>query len=102
MLAPVSTPRRAAASPNSVISRFMPIIRTFIPFVAGIGAMDHLRFQLFNVTGAALWVVLLIAAGHFFGNMPLVRYNLTLVILLIVVISLLPAIIGYWRQCKST
>jgi membrane-associated protein len=81
-----------------VISRFMPIIRTFIPFVAGIGAMDHLRFQMFNVSGAILWVGSLIAAGHFFGNIPAVRNNLTPVILAIVVISLLPAVIAYWRQ----
>jgi membrane-associated protein len=84
-----------------VISRFMPIIRTFAPFVAGIGAMPHLRFQAFNVTGAVLWVVSLVAAGEFFGNLPLVRDHLTVVILLIVVVSSLPAMVGYWQQRKA-
>jgi membrane-associated protein len=84
-----------------VISRFLPIIRTFAPFVAGIGSMPHGRFQLFNVFGAALWVISLVLAGHFFGNLPWVRDNLTLVILLIVGVSVLPAVIGYWQHRAS-
>jgi membrane-associated protein len=80
-----------------VLSRFMPIIRAFTPFVAGVGTMDHTRFQLFNVAGGVLWVVAMIAAGYFFGNIPLVKNNLTLAVLLIAGVSLLPAIIGYWK-----
>jgi membrane-associated protein len=84
-----------------VITRFLPIIRTFAPFVAGIGSMDHARFQLFNVGGGVLWVVSMIGAGELFGNLPLVRDNLTLVILLIAGVSLLPAMIGYWQQRRA-
>ena len=80
-----------------IIARFVPIIRTYAPFVAGIGAMDYRRFFIFNVTGAVLWVVLLTYAGFFFGNLPLVRNNLTAVILGIIVLSVMPAIIEFWR-----
>ena len=80
-----------------IIARFVPIIRTYAPFVAGIGAMDYRRFLIFNVTGAVLWVVLLTYAGFFFGNLPLVRNNLTAVILGIIVLSVMPAIIEFWR-----
>ena len=69
-----------------IIARFVPIIRTYAPFVAGIGAMSYRRFLVFNVTGAILWVVLLTYAGYFFGNLPLVKNNLTLVILGIIVL----------------
>jgi membrane-associated protein len=81
-----------------VISRFLPIIRTFAPFVAGIGAMDHLRFQLYNACGGILWVGALLTAGYFFGNLAVVRNNLGVAIVAIVAVSLLPALIGYWRQ----
>lgn len=84
-----------------VISRFLPIIRTFAPFVAGIGAMSHARFQVFNLSGAFLWVATLVAAGHYFGNFPVVRDNLTLVILLIVAVSLLPVAYGYVTHRKA-
>lgn len=80
-----------------IIARFIPIIRTYAPFVAGIGAMPYGRFAMFNVTGAILWVVLLTYAGYFFGNLPLVRNNLTLVILGIIVLSILPGIIEFLR-----
>ncbi|HEX4985422.1 MAG TPA: DedA family protein [Burkholderiales bacterium] len=80
-----------------VLARFVPIIRTYAPFVAGIGAMDYRRFLTFNVAGAALWVGLLVYAGYFFGNLPFVRDNLTAVILAIVFLSILPAIVEYWR-----
>ena len=84
-----------------VISRFLPIIRTFAPFVAGIGSMQHRRFQFFNISGAVLWVLSLVVAGHYFGNLPWVRDNLTLVILIIVGVSALPAMLGYWRHRRS-
>jgi membrane-associated protein len=80
-----------------IIARFIPIIRTYAPFVAGIGAMPYGRFVVFNVTGAILWVVLLTYAGYFFGNLPVIKNNLTLVILGIIVISILPGIIEFVR-----
>ncbi len=81
-----------------ILSRFIPILRTFAPFVAGIGAMTYLRFQAFNVSGALLWVMSLTVAGYLFGNLPIVKNNLSLVILAIIVISVLPAVIGYLRH----
>ncbi len=81
-----------------ILSRFIPILRTFAPFVAGIGAMTYLRFQAFNVSGALLWVASLTVAGYLFGNLPVVKNNLSLVILAIIVISVLPAVIGYLRH----
>ncbi|HYJ19206.1 MAG TPA: DedA family protein [Burkholderiales bacterium] len=80
-----------------IIARFIPIIRTYAPFVAGIGAMPYGRFAVFNVTGAILWVVLLTYAGYFFGNLPFVKNNLTLVILGIIILSILPGIIEFLR-----
>ena len=84
-----------------IIARFVPIIRTYAPFVAGIGAMSYRRFLMFNVTGAVLWVALLTYAGFFFGNLPLVRNNLTAVILGIIVLSVMPAIIEIWRARRT-
>jgi len=80
-----------------VIARFVPVIRTFAPFVAGIGRMHYGRFLLFNIGGALLWVVSLSLAGYYFGNLPVVRQNLTLVILGIILISIMPGIIEYLR-----
>jgi membrane-associated protein len=83
-----------------VIARFMPIIRTYVPFVAGLGAMPYLRYLSFCVAGALLWVVSLGLAGYFFGNIPAVKQNLTLVILLIVAISVSPGFIA-WLRARS-
>ena len=77
-----------------LISRFLPIIRTYVPFVAGLGSMHYGRFTLFNVTGAVLWVASLCYAGYFFGNLPWVKQNLTLIILGIIGVSLIPVAIG--------
>ena len=84
-----------------VIARFVPIVRTFAPFVAGIGKMDYGRFLLFNVTGGILWVVSLTAAGYFFGNLPIVKDNLSLVVLGIVVASIMPGVIEYLRHRRA-
>lgn len=75
-----------------VISRFLPILRTFAPFVAGVAQMTHARFQFYNVTGAVLWVVSLTLAGYLFGNIPWVKDNLTLIILALIIIPGLPAL----------
>jgi membrane-associated protein len=81
-----------------IIARFLPIIRTFAPFVAGIAHMGYPRFAAFSLTGSILWVGSLVTAGYFFGNLPWVKENLTLVILGIIALSLLPGAIGYLRH----
>ena len=78
-----------------VLARFVPIFRTFVPFVAGAGSMAYARFFLFNVTGGILWIGICTGAGYAFGNMPLVRDNFTVVVIGIVLISLLPILWGY-------
>lgn len=81
-----------------VASRFLPLFRTFAPFVAGIGAMDFGRFSLFNITGGLLWVGSLVLAGVMFGNIPVIRNNLSMMVVGIVVVSLIPAAIGWWKH----
>lgn len=81
-----------------IIARFVPIIRTFAPFVAGIGTMDYGRFLFYNVTGTILWVTSLTYAGYYFGNLPWVKANLTLVILGIILLSISPGIFEYLRH----
>jgi membrane-associated protein len=81
-----------------IIARFVPIIRTFAPFVAGVGKMTYSRFMTFNVAGAFLWIGLLVPAGYFFGNLEIVKKNFSLVVLMIIVLSVLPAVIEYWRE----
>jgi membrane-associated protein len=81
-----------------VIARFIPIIRTYAPFVAGVGQMHYPRFLAFNVAGGMLWVMSLTYAGFFFGNLPFVKDNLTLIIIGIIVVSIMPAIVEIWRQ----
>ena len=78
-----------------VLGRFMPIIRTFVPFAAGIGSMRYFKFLAFNALGGILWVLLLCLSGYFFGNVPFVQKNLTLIIYGIVFISLIPAAVGF-------
>ncbi len=73
-----------------IIARFVPIIRTFAPFVAGVGAMTYGKFLLYNVVGAVLWVGLFVLGGFFFGNIPVVKENFTIVILAIIAISVMP------------
>lgn len=81
-----------------IIARFMPIIRTFAPFVAGVGAMTYGKFILYNVVGGIAWVCLCLLGGYFFGNLPIVKNNFTLVIVAIVIISVMPGFIAYARQ----
>jgi membrane-associated protein len=81
-----------------VIARFVPIVRTFAPFVAGIGKMTYGRFLSYNVFGGLLWVLLLVLGGYYFGNIGIVRRNFSLVIVAIVVISILPGVVEALRQ----
>ena len=77
-----------------IMARFVPVVRTFAPFVAGISAMSQASFQMFNVTGALLWVVSLVTAGYFFGNIPLVRDHLTAIVLFGVAVAVVPLALG--------
>jgi len=84
-----------------IIARFVPIVRTFAPFVAGVGAMHYPRFLAYNVVGGIIWVLLFVWAGYFFGNIPAVEHNFTLVIFAIIFLSVLPPIIEYIRHRRS-
>ena len=81
-----------------VIARFVPIVRTFAPFVAGLGHMSYPHFMAYNVAGGAAWVLLCTISGYLFGNLPIVQENFSLVILGIIVVSLLPAVVEWWRE----
>ena len=85
-----------------VIARFVPIVRTFAPFVAGIGHMSYAYFIAYNVVGGLLWVSVCSLAGYFFGNMPIVKQNFELVILGIVAVSILPIVIELYKAKKSS
>ncbi len=84
-----------------ILARFMPFIRTFAPFVAGVAAMDRGKFTLFNVAGALIWVLGIVTAGFFFGNIPWVRENLEKIIWAMIIIPGLLAIWGAWRAGRS-
>ena len=85
-----------------VFARFMPIIRTFAPFVAGIGTMEYKRFVFFNVAGGIAWIALFVFGGYYFGNLPAVEENFTFVIMAIIFLSVLPGVIEYLRSRRST
>ena len=81
-----------------VISRFLPIVRTYVPFVAGMAAMRARTYTAYNVAGGVLWVGSLLYAGFFFGNIPWIKGNLTAIIIGIIAVSLLPLVIAYLRN----
>jgi membrane-associated protein len=83
-----------------VLARFIPVVRTYVPFVAGIGAMPYARYLGWCVVGALTWVLSLCSAGYFFGNLPIVKNNLTAVILLIVLVSISPGLYA-WIKARS-
>jgi membrane-associated protein len=85
-----------------VLGRFVPIVRTFVPFVAGMGAMTYAKFAFYNVSGGVAWVGICVGAGYAFGNMPVVRDNFTLVVLGIIAVSLIPFAIEYMRSRRAT
>lgn len=84
-----------------VLARFVPIVRTFVPFVAGVAEMSYRSFALYNVTGGIAWVVICVGAGYVFGNVPVVKDNFSLVALGIVFVSLLPMVFEYMRYRRA-
>ena len=84
-----------------ILARFVPIVRTFAPFVAGVGKMNFFRFWVFNIVGAILWVVICVGAGWLFGNVEFVKKNFELVIIAIIVISVLPMVFEFWQARKE-
>ncbi|MFO1318999.1 MAG: DedA family protein [Burkholderiales bacterium] len=85
-----------------VIARFVPIIRTYAPFVAGVGAMEYRRFAMFNIGGGILWVSLLCYLGYLFGNIPEVKRNIGMVVVGIIVLSILPGVFEYLRNRRQS
>jgi membrane-associated protein len=84
-----------------ILARFVPIVRTFAPFVAGMGHMSYRHFALFNIVGGVLWVALFTYAGYLFGDLPVVQSNLNLLIVAIIVLSVLPGLIEVWRHRRT-
>lgn len=84
-----------------IFARFMPIVRTFAPFVAGIGKMTYPKFLAYSVSGGILWISLLTYAGYFFGEIPIVKRNFSLVIVAVIAISLLPAVVEFLKSWRS-
>ncbi len=84
-----------------ILARFMPIVRTFAPFVAGIGSMTYTRFAMYNVVGGAVWVLAFTLAGYFFGNVPVVKRNFHFVIVAIIIISVMPPVIEFLRARRE-
>ena len=85
-----------------VLARFAPILRTFTPFVAGVGKMNYPRFLFFNVTGGLLWVTICILCGYFFGNLPFVKENFSIFILAIIIVSLIPSAVEFLKQWQAS
>lgn len=83
-----------------ILARFVPIVRTFAPFVAGAGSMSYQRFALYNVTGGIVWVGSMLFAGYFFGNIPVVKDNFSLVVLAIIILSIIPGVVAVWQERK--
>lgn len=84
-----------------ILARFVPIVRTFAPFVAGIGSMRYGYFILYNITGGIAWIIFFVLGGYFFGELPIIKRNFTVVIMAIIIISVMPGVIEFLRQRAS-
>ncbi len=84
-----------------ILARFVPIVRTFAPFLAGVGSMRYVEFAAYNIIGGILWVGSLTLLGYFFGNMEIVKNNFSMVIMAIIVISVMPMVVEFWRHRKD-
>lgn len=85
-----------------IIARFIPIIRTFAPFVAGIGTMHYTRFIAYNIIGGVLWVTVFVTGGIFFGDLPFVKKNLTAVVFVIIILSIMPGVVEFYRHKRAS
>lgn len=84
-----------------ILARFVPIVRTFAPFVAGIGLMHYRHFVMFSALGSIAWISSITLAGYYFGNIPVIKDNLTLMVLVIVFVSFIPAMLEYWKRRRN-
>ncbi len=84
-----------------ILARFVPIVRTFAPFVAGVGTMSYRRFAAFNIAGGILWIGIFVFGGYYLGGLPIVKQNFSIVILAVIFISILPGIVSFFRARRS-
>ncbi len=84
-----------------VLARFVPIVRTFAPFIAGVGKMKYSNFLMYNIVGGIIWVALFVFGGYYFGNLPIVKNNFSIMIIIIIVLSFVPILIEYWKHRRK-